>query len=154
MNIYNILKELNIEFEQMEHTAVYTVEEAKKLKLTLTGIGCKNLFLTDNKGRYYLLILEQDKRADIKKVAEELKTSHLSFANENKLKELLNLKRGSCSPFGIVNDFDNKVILIIDNELKNKKLLFHLNTNTTTISIHFKDLIKFIEYVEHKYILI
>ena len=68
--------------------------------------------------------------------------------------DILKLKIGSVSPFGIVNDSENKVTLLIDSDLKNKKLLFHPNINTKTISIEFDDLIKFIEYEKNKYILI
>ena len=43
----------------------------------------------------------------------------------------------------IINDKDNIVTLIIDNELKGKKILVHPNTNTKTIVLSYDDLIKF-----------
>ena len=52
---------------------------------------------------------------------------------------------------GIINDDLNKVTLLIDKDLMNNKLLFHPNVNTKTMSITYDDLIKFIEYENHKY---
>ena len=49
-------------------------------------------------------------------------------------------------------DKNNKVIVLLDKELKDKKILVHPNRNTTTISINYQDLIKFIESEHHKII--
>ena len=57
----------------------------------------------------------------------------------------------SVTPLGIINDKDNIVTLLIDKELENKKVLVHPNINTKTLSIKFDDLMKFIEYTEHRY---
>ena len=150
--LYEILKELNIEYEEVSHEKVMTVEEAMKLENMIEGIGSKNLFLTDKKN-YYLIILEENKRANIKELANILECKKLSFASSERLKEVLDLEEGSVTPFGIINDKDNKVDLVIDKDLIGKKLLFHPNTNTKTMSINYDDLIKFIEYEKHKYVL-
>ncbi len=154
MNLYEILNKLNIKYEEVKHEAVYTIEEAQNIKCNIDGVGCKNLFLKAKNNNYYLVIIREDKRADIKKLTKILNVKKLSFATEKELKEILNLQIGSCTPFGIINDLENKVILLIDKELQNKKLLFHPNINTATISINYSDLIKFIDYEQHKYILI
>lgn len=152
MDIYDILKELNIDYDEIQHEAVFTVDEAKIINNRIIGIGCKNLFLTDKKGRYFLILMEENKRANMKEIARLLNVSHLSFASTEALKNILKLKQGSVTPLGIMNDRDNLVELVIDSDLKNKKVLVHPNTNTRTISIDFNDLIKFIEYEKHKYV--
>ena len=152
MNLYEIFKELNIEFEKMEHEPVFTVEQAKAIKNKIEGIGCKNLFLTDKKGKYFLVILEENKRANIKEISGIVNVQHLSFASVSELKNILQLQEGSVTPFGIINDVNNKVLLVIDKDLKNKKLLFHPNVNNKTISINYDDLIKFIQFEKHDYI--
>lgn len=81
-----------------------------------------------------------------------IRCSRLSFASSSRLKEILDLEEGSVTPFGIINDKDNKVTLLIDKDLKDNKLLFHPNINTKTISVSYDDLIKFIEDQNHKYI--
>lgn len=152
MNLYDIFKKLDIEFEEIEHEPVFTIEQAKTIKNRIKGTGCKNLFLTDKKGKYFLVILEENKKANIKQIEKLVNTSHLSFAETTELKDILQLKQGSVTPFGIINDITNKVLLVIDKDLKDKKLLFHPNVNNRTISITYADLIKFIQFEKHNYI--
>lgn len=151
MNLYEILNKLNIKYDEIEHDAVYTVEEANKIEAMIEGIGCKNLFLTD-KNKYFLYVLKDDKRADLKELAKYLNVLRLSFGNEDKLMELLGLTKGSVTPLGIINDKDNEVTIILDKDLVGCKLLCHPNTNTKTMNIEYDDLIKLIEYTGHKYI--
>lgn len=154
MDLYEVFKKLNIEFKEIEHEAVFTIEQAQGIKDKIEGVGCKNLFLTDKNGKYILIVLNENKKANIKQIEKIVNTSHLSFAKETELKSILQLKQGSVTPFGILNDNDNKVMIVIDNDLKGKKLLFHPNVNTKTISISYNDLIKFIEFEKHNYKLI
>lgn len=153
MNIYEVLKKLDIAYEELSHQAVYTVEEAKKIDNQLPGIGCKNLFLKDKLNHYYLLVIEEDKRANLKELETTLNTQHIKFASSEELKSILNLEPGSVTPLGIINDTEIKVLLILDKDLEDKQILCHPNINTKTISLEYKDLIKIIEYTNHKYIL-
>ena len=151
MNVLKVLAELGIKFELLEHEAVYTVEESRRLRIfeKLNGQPCKNLFLRNKRGEYFLLVLLTDKRADLKLVAKLLNLPRLSFASEEELEKILGLHTGAVTPLGIIND--DAIRLIIDAELQNKILLLHPNTNTATISIAFADLLKIILHTEHKY---
>ena len=153
MDIFKILDELKIKYDVLEHQAVYTVEEAKQLEDMIEGLGCKNLFLTDKKGNYFLLVLEENKKANLKELAKLLNVSKLTFASSEDLFNILGLEPGSVTPLSIINDKENKVLLIIDNDIVDKKILVHPNTNTKTMSIEFKDIEKIIEHTNHKYIL-
>ena len=153
MDIFKILDELKIKYDVLEHQAVYTVEEAKQLEDMIEGLGCKNLFLTDKKGNYFLFVLEENKKANLKELAKLLNVSKLTFGSEEALQEILGLEPGSVTPLSIINDKENKVLLIIDNDIVEEKILVHPNTNTKTMSIEFKDIEKLIEYTNHKYIL-
>lgn len=153
MDIFKILDELKIKYDVLEHQAVYTVEEAKQLENMIEGLGCKNLFLTDKKENYFLLVLEENKKANLKELAKLLNVSKLTFASSEDLFNILGLEPGSVTPLSIINDKENKVLLIIDNDIVEEKILVHPNTNTKTMSIEFKDIEKFIEYTNHKYIL-
>lgn len=153
MDIFKILDELKIKYDVLEHQAVYTVEEAKQLEDMIEGLGCKNLFLTDKKENYFLLVLEENKKANLKELAKLLNVSKLTFGSEEALQEILGLEPGSVTPLSIINDKENKVLLIIDNDIVEEKILVHPNTNTKTMSIEFKDIEKLIEYTNHKYIL-
>ena len=153
MDIFKILDELKINYDVLEHQAVYTVEEAKQLEDMIEDLGCKNLFLTDKKGNYFLLVLEENKKANLKELAKLLNVSKLTFASSEDLFNILGLEPGSVTPLSIINDKENKVLLIIDNDIVDKKILVHPNTNTKTMSIEFKDIEKLIEHTNHKYIL-
>lgn len=153
MNLYEVLKSLNISYDEIEHEAVFTVNEANSLKEKIEGIGCKNLFLTDKKGNYFLYLLMDEKRANLKDLAIKLNVLKLTFANDEELKSLLGLTKGSVTPLGIINDKENKIVLVIDKDLIDKKILVHPNVNTKTMSISYEDLIRFIEFNKNKYIL-
>lgn len=148
--IFKTLNNLNIEYEVVNHEPVFTVTEAQKIKEKIAGIGCKNLFLK-NKNGYYLLITEDNTKIDLKKLSASL-GGHLSFCSKQELKNILNLTKGSVSPFGLIYDKENLVTVLIEENLQNKKLLFHPNLNTKTISLDYNDLIKFIKFSGNTYI--
>lgn len=152
MNIYTILEKLNIKYVEIEHKAVFTVEEALKEDIPnkIEGIECKNLFVT-GKNKFYLIFLEASKRANLKELAGMVNETRLSFASEKQLKEILGLEAGSVTPLGIVNDKNNEVILLIDKSLKGKKVLVHPNVNTRTISLELDDLLKVIEFLKRDF---
>ena len=70
MDIYKLLNKLNIDYAEIEHKAVYTIEEAlnENIHNRIEGIECKNLFLK-SKTKYYLIFMKADKRADLKLIA-------------------------------------------------------------------------------------
>ncbi len=154
MDLYEELKKLDIDYEKVEHKAIYSYEDAIKENIAskIEGIECKNLFVK-SKTKYYLIFIEATKKADLKELARLLKDTRLGFASEEELERILHLKMGSVTPLGIINDRDNLVTILIDKELVGKKVLLHPNINTKTISITLEDLIKFIESKNHCYIM-
>ena len=52
-----------------------------------------------------------------------------------------------------INDNNNLVTIIIDSNLKNKVLLMHPEVNTKTLAIRYQDLLKYIKYLNHDYII-
>lgn len=149
MDLYSVLAKLNISYEHLDHKPVFTVEDAQFIKRKISGYGCKNLLLTDNKSGYFLVIVEDNKRVDLRHITRFINVPHLSFASEEELYDVLHLSRGRVSPFGIINDIENKVTLIIDSDLCEKRLLFPANSNTETIAVDYKDLIRFVEFTKH-----
>jgi Ala-tRNA(Pro) deacylase len=147
-DIYNVLDELGIEYEKHEHEAVFTVEEADRHRGRLTGGQTKNLFLRNKKGnRHYLLVAEAHKKVDLKRVRERIGERGLSFASPKRLKDHLDLEPGSVSPFGIIHDRDQKVVVLIDQDvLRHESLAFHPNVNTATIIIRTEDFRRFLEH--------
>lgn len=153
-NIYHVLADFKISYEKYEHPAVFTVAEAHEQDRNIPGGKTKNLFLRNKKAdKYYLVVVESTKRIDLKKLAIELGESKFSFGSPDKLKELLNLKPGSVSPFGLINDHKKILNVVIDNDLlMYEKVGFHPNLNTATLVISVVDFQKFLSCSQNKII--
>ena len=151
MEILDILNDLGIKYEMVEHKKVTSAEQSQFIKTLISGVGAKNLFLK-HKNAYYLVLIDDSKKADLKMLTNLVNVSHLEFASPKDLEEILNVEIGSVTPLGIINDKDNLVTILIDKTLSDKKILMHPNVNTKTISMNFADLIRFIEYTNHKYL--
>jgi Ala-tRNA(Pro) deacylase len=145
--VFKKLDELNITYEVTNHPPVYTIEEMDDLSISKHGDVCKNLFIRDAKGkRHFLVVLDKDKQADLKNIREQLGTTGLSFASEERLSKYLNLSKGAVTPLGVVNDEDHLVEVVFDRDLINKqKLGVHPNDNTATVWISFDNLKKLVE---------
>jgi Ala-tRNA(Pro) deacylase len=145
--VYEVLKRLGVPYVRHEHPPVFTVEQAEEHWSDITGVHCKNIFVRNKKGnRHFLIIFEHTKRIDLKALSAKLGQSRLSFASPERLKRYLGLEPGAVSPFGLINDRDHEVQVLIDEELKNSKTVnFHPNINTATISLSFADFMNFID---------
>ena len=146
--VYEVLDELGISYARHEHPPVFTVEEAEKHWTQITGAHCKNLFLRNKKGnRHYLVILEASKVADLKSLNKLLGEDRLSFASAERLMKFLGLETGAVSAFGLINDTENHVQVVIDEDLKQAAAVnFHPNVNTATIGVSFPDFEKFLAW--------
>lgn len=150
--IYECLDNLEIKYDMVSHEAVYTADDAQKIKKLIKGIGCKNLFLKGNNNKYYLYLLEDNKKGNLKELEKLLNIKKLHFASNEELKRILNLDKGGVTPLGIINDKEGLVTIIIDSGLEGKVLLMHPETNTKTLAIKYQDLLKYIKYLKHEYI--
>ena len=131
-----------------EHPAVFTIGEMEALGLPVHGLVCKNLFLRDSKGkRHFLVVLPGDKTADLKRLAQQLGSTPLSFASEQRLQEHLGLRRGEVTPLGLLNGRAAGVEVVFDRSLaeQTRPLGVHPNTNTATVWLAFADLLHVVE---------
>lgn len=155
--VYDCLNKLDIEFEIYQHKAVFTVEDADDLYIEIPGQHCKNLFLRNQKDKdtNYLLVLDDSKKADLKKVANQIQSSKFTFDKPEVLHEKLGLTPGSVSPFGLINNKDKSVIVLLDESLtKADRICFHPNINTATISLRVKDFMDYLKWCGNKLILV
>ncbi len=145
--VYRLLEQLEIEYTLHEHPPIYTFEEAKEHWRDLKGAQCKNLFLRNDKGnRHFLVVLEGAKTADLKEIAEKLAAGRLSFASASRLDRYLGLEAGSVSPFGLINDGEQEVEVVLDKDLKKAEAInFHPNVNTATITLSYPDFERFLQ---------
>lgn len=143
------LKELGIQYELIEHKAVFNMEEMDALgKDFFKGAAiCKNLFLRDQKGkRHFLVTMKEEKQANLVEIAKSCLATKLSFASEERLKKYLNLTPGAVTPLAIINDEQKAVEVILDKDLfKEEKIGVHPGVNTATVIISPADLEKYIK---------
>ena len=149
--VIQVLEKLGIEYTRCEHPPVFTVEQAEKHWAEIRGAHCKNLFLRNKKGnRHYLVILLASKQADLRGLNEKLGEDRLSFGSPERLRKYLGLEPGSVSPFGLINDRDKEVAVIIDEDLMRVDWVnFHPNVNTATVGIRIADFERFLAWTGH-----
>lgn len=146
--VYRNLEELGISYIRHEHPPVFTVEQAGRHWENVPGAHCKNLFLRNKKGnRHYLVIIEHSKTADLKLLTRQLGEDRLSFSSPERLMRYLGLEPGAVSPFGLINDSNKEIRVVLDQDLKKEGLInFHPNVNTATVGINFIDFEKFLNW--------
>lgn len=145
------LTELGIAHRTYEHPAVFTVEEAKALRGTLPGGHCKSLFLKDKKGALWLAVMLEERRTDLRQLADALGAARFSFGNAELLQEVLGVTPGSVTPFALINDAAGRVKLMLDREmLAVDPLNYHPLVNTRTTAVAPQDLLTFVRATGHE----
>jgi Ala-tRNA(Pro) deacylase len=150
-DIYKFLDDHQIEYERHDHPPVYTVEDVNRLVPPLEAAKTKSLFLRDAKGsRHFLVIVNGEKRVNLKTLPDLLNSSRLRFGSPDRLKKHLGVDPGSVSLFAVVNDIDKAVELIIDSTLwKSDAFQFHPLVNTSTLVISRGNVKQFLEKTGH-----
>jgi Ala-tRNA(Pro) deacylase len=146
--VYEALAGLGIAYARRDHPPVFTVEEAAFHWRGIPGAHCKNLFLRNKKGNHhYLVVAECSKRVDLKTLAKVFHDDRLSFASDERMMRLLGLEPGSVSPFGLLQDENREVIVVLDEDLAAAEAVsFHPNVNTATLTVSYSDLEKFLAW--------
>lgn len=145
--VYEKLKELGVTFDILEHEPVYTIDEMRNIEGMKIENVCKNLFLRDEKGkRHFLVVLREDKSADLKSIRAQIGSTRLSFASEDRLLKHMGLLKGAVTPLGILNEESKDVEVLFDEDIKESTCLgVHPCCNTATVWISFNDLKKVID---------
>ncbi|ASS40920.1 prolyl-tRNA editing protein [Eubacterium minutum ATCC 700079] len=143
------LKELNIQYQLVEHEPALTTEQADKFIEGIEGVRTKTMFLTNKKKKkFYLVIMDDAKRLDMNKFKNIVEEKQIKMASEDTLFEKMLLPPGVVSPFGLLNNKDKDIQIYFDKEIMNEdRMSFHPNTNEKTIFIRTDDLFKFIEAI-------
>lgn len=103
--IYRLLEEEGIPFAVTEHPPVFTMEGTHSLVLPYPEDLACNLFVRDDKKRFYgLITVKGEGRLDLKAFQKEQGTRRLSLASPADLASFLQLAPGSVTPFGLLND--------------------------------------------------
>jgi Ala-tRNA(Pro) deacylase len=133
------------------HAPVFTVAEAAQERGQIPGLQCKNLFLKDELGRYYLVVLPAVKRLDMKRFKRIAGAGDIRFGNDVELKSALGLMRGAVSPFGLINDVGAEVNLYVDRVVWDADTVsFHPNTNDQTLELSREMFHNFLDSLKQK----
>lgn len=152
--VYQLLEQLSIPYERVDHEALYTIDACHEVDQVLEIQICKNLFLCNaQKTKFYLLMMPGEKKFKTREVSSQIPSARLSFADETYMEQYLNITPGSVSIMGLMNDKENRVQLLIDKEVLEEEYLgCHPCVNTSSLKLKTSDVIeKFLPAVHHTY---
>ena len=149
---YDLLDGLNIDYQRIDHPAAMTMEDCVQIDQKLDAVICKNLLLCNRQcTAFYLLMIPGDKVFKTSALSKQIGSSRLSFASAEFMEQFLDITPGSVSVLGLMNDHENRVQLLIDQDvLKGEYFGCHPCINTSSLRLKMEDLIqKILPAVHH-----
>jgi Ala-tRNA(Pro) deacylase len=149
--LFATLDGLGIAHTSVSHPPLFTVEQSQALRGKIPGGHTKNLFLRDKKQALYLVVAEESADIDLKGLHRLLGASgRFSFGSADLMLEVLGVTPGSVTPFGVINDKDGRVTVVLDKPLMEHAIInAHPLVNTMTTSLSREDLVRFLESTGH-----
>lgn len=152
IRVYDLLDSLGIEYLRTDHEEANTMEACNAIDKILEVVICKNLFLCNRQEtEFYLLMMPGDKPFKTKNLSKQIGSARLSFASSEYMEKFLDIKPGAVSVMGLMNDKENRVKLLIDNDvLKGDYIGCHPCVSTSSMKIKTADVLdKFLPAVGH-----
>ncbi len=151
-DLFKFLTKHGIDHSTVEHPPLFTVEESRRLRGEISGGHTKNLFLKDKKGRLFLVVALESANIDLKKIHAKIGASgRVSFGKAELLIEVLGVEPGAVTPFGLINDEEQRITAVFDAAMMAEEILnYHPLVNTATTSIRRDDLVKFARACGHE----
>lgn len=150
---YDLLDRLQVPYQRIDHEAAMTMEACAEVDQVLDAAICKNLLLCNRQQTdFYLLMMPGDKAFKTSVLSREIGSSRLSFAPGEQMEALLDITPGSLSVLGLMNDSENRVRLLIDEEILNSDFFgCHPCVNTSSLRLATRDLMeKILPAVGHR----
>ncbi|MEP7167202.1 MAG: amino acid--tRNA ligase-related protein [Candidatus Woesebacteria bacterium] len=132
------LKNAAVTFEHHEHAAVFTSEEAAKVRGESLHQGSKALVLKADSA-YVLYVLPGDLRADFEKIQNHIGAKKLSMASKEDVKEKTGLEVGSIPPFGSAIGLQTYVDPAL---AENETIFFNPGRHDRTIGMKYADFVQ------------
>ena len=154
---YDLLDSLGIEYQRIDHKEANTMEICREIDVVLQATICKNLLLCNRQcTAFYLLMIPGDKVFKTKDLSAQIGSSRLSFAGPEYMEQFLDITPGSVSVLGLMNDKENKVQLLMDEDvLKGEYIGMHPCINTSSLRIKTADVMeKLIPAMGHEAIIV
>ena len=122
--VYKFLDEKGIPYMGFDHDSADTMEICEMLESRLGAKICKNLFLCNRQEtEFYLLMMPGDKPFKTKFLSQQIGSARLSFASPENMLAKLDILPGSVSVFGLMNNKEHDVHLLLDAELKENEFI-------------------------------
>jgi Ala-tRNA(Pro) deacylase len=149
--LFAFLADLGISVSTVRHPPLYTVADSQSLRGEISGGHTKNLFLKDKKDNFFLVSVGEDAVVDLKQIHTIIgAASRVSFGRPEMLMELLGVIPGAVTVFGLINDTQRRVKVVLDQDLMAHDVInAHPLINEATTSITSADLIRFVEPTGH-----
>ena len=142
LRTYDFLDSLGVSYQRIDHEAAMTIDACQEIDVVLNAAICKNLFLCNRQEtQFYLLMLPGEKKFKTKEVSAQIGSARLSFAKDIYMEEFLDITPGSVSVLGLMNDKENRVQLLMDEDLlKEPYIGCHPCINTSSLRLRTEDL--------------
>jgi Ala-tRNA(Pro) deacylase len=149
--LVDYLNSLDIGHHVVKHPPLFTVEDSKTLRGELPGHHIKNLFLRDKRESMFLVVAQEDRRVDLKALAEAIGASKLSFGSAERLMKKLGVLPGAVTPFAVINDKEHQVKVFIDRAvMSGGRIHCHPLVNDMTVALDCDDLLRFLRATGHE----
>lgn len=149
--LYESLERLGInDYTVREHPPLFSVEDVIENDCMMPGLNFKNLLIKDKKAdKYYLVIIEDSRHMGNKYYKGFTGWGKIRFAHPEELHEKMALKPGSVSPYGLLNNDERDIVVVVDKSIReadDQELInFHPNRNTATLTLRKFQFVKFLE---------
>ncbi|MBV8253395.1 MAG: prolyl-tRNA synthetase associated domain-containing protein [Chitinophaga sp.] len=116
--VYQTLQAAQVPFERVDCAEAITMEDCIRIDQQLNMKTVKTLFLCNRQQTdFYLFITTADKPFKTKDLSSALGISRVSFAPVELLDQMLGTSVGAATVFGIMLDTENKIKVIVDQDI-------------------------------------
>ena len=153
--LYDLFQRHGIGWTHNEHPPLHTVEESKQLRGDLPGAHIKNMFLKDKKGQLWLVTCLEHRKIRIRDLEKQVGATKASFGKPELLWEALGIRPGAVSPFGLINDAERRVRVVLDRQmLEIDPINAHPLHNEATTTVAREDFRRFFEITGHEPVIV
>ena len=142
--VYEFLDRLDMEYYRVDHEPAMTMEACQAADEAMGTKMCKNLLLCNRQcTEFYLLLMPGDKPFKTKLLSAQIGSSRLSFADGAYMERFLDITPGSLSLLGLMNDTENRVQLLIDEDVLQEPYLgCHPCINTSSLRLQTRQVLE------------
>ncbi|RUS75720.1 hypothetical protein EGW08_016502 [Elysia chlorotica] len=159
-HLMKVFEELNIKClprpyircpERNVQVEMDTPERQNLCSKDINVVYCKNLFLKDRRGQFYIVVCPEETAVDLKMLKQSLNAHrNLSFGDADALGKILQLNSGEVTPLAIMHKSAKDVRVAIQRKLievgSDVKFAFHPLQGHLQVELSYSELAAFIKY--------